>query len=226
LANLVPDSVRITTLGGVDHVEFSVTDLDRTALSRLSARLLVSQRDGDGLIPLDLNPATDLDDDLVTIPKYPGKTNEQFTQLLVSLATSQLEPRDEPYRILDPLCGRGTTTSAAWLAGHHGYGVETDQKAIDAHAAFLTTWLRRKRLKHKISHDPLRRDGKLLGKRLDATVTDPGSGTVLELGILPGDTRDSLALWGKRRFDAVVTDAPYGVVHGSHSDGRRTRNAK
>src|SRR5690606_19148891 len=53
-----------------------------------------------------------------------------------------------------------------------------------------------------------------------------GSGTVLELGILPGDTRDSLALWGKRRFDAVVTDAPYGVVHGSHSDGRRTRNAK
>ncbi|HKN46147.1 MAG TPA: site-specific DNA-methyltransferase, partial [Propionibacteriaceae bacterium] len=38
------------------------------------------------------------------------------------------------------------------------------------------------------------------------------------------------ALFGKRRFDAVVVDAPYGVVHGSRTDvrsisGKRDRSA-
>lgn len=224
-----PDSVRITALGGLDHVEFRApaeSAEDRTALARLRSPLLVSRREGDGLVPLDLPAVSGLDEDLVTIPKYPGKTNEQFTQLLVHLACAQLEARPEPYQILDPLCGRGTTTSCVWLAGHHGYGVEADQKAIDAHAAFLRTWLRRKRLKHKVSNDPLRRDGKVLGRRLEASVTDPTTGSVLQLGILPGDTRDSAALWGKRKFDAVIADAPYGVVHGSNHDGRRTRSAK
>ena len=42
-----------------------------------------------------------------------------------------------------------------------------------------------------------------------------------------GDTRQSAALFGRRRFDAVVTDAPYGVVHGSSTDvrGGRDRSA-
>ena len=35
-----------------------------------------------------------------------------------------------------------------------------------------------------------------------------------------GDTRQSAALFGKRRFDVIATDAPYGVVHGSQTDVR------
>lgn len=219
------ESVRVVPVGGVDHVAFRAP-LDPAALGQLSSRFLLYTTDPeDRLRPLELGPATVLDDDLVTIPKYPGKTNEQFTRLLLAVALSTLDGQPTPYRVLDPLCGRGTTTSCAWLAGHHGYGVEVDHKAIEAHTAFLRTWLRRKRLKHKLSTAPVRRDGANLGTRVDATVTVPSTGATLELGIMPGDTRDSAALWGKRRFDAVVTDAPYGVVHGSHTDKGRSRTA-
>lgn len=218
-----PDSVGTTTLGGVEHVTFRAP-FAPAALARLSSKLLCSARvSGGALLPLDLPPSTVLDDDLLTIPKYQGKTNEQFTRLLLNLAIAPLTPQPKPYEILDPLCGRGTTLSAAWLLSHHGYGVEADQKAIEAHAAFLKTWLRRKRLKHKAELTPVRREGRSLGRRLDATVTSPSTGTTLELGIMPGDARQSPALWGKRRFDAIVTDAPYGVVHGSHTEGSRRR---
>lgn len=219
------DSVRVTSLGGVDHVAFRAP-FDEVALSQLSSRFLLYATDPEArLRPLDLAPASVLDDDLVTIPKYPGKTNEQFTRLMLTVALSLLPGQPTPYKVLDPLCGRGTTTSCCWLAGHHGYGVESDPRAIEAHTAFLRTWLRRKRLKHKVSTAPVRRDGANLGTRLDASVTVPATGTALELGIMPGDTRDSAALWGKRKFDAVVTDAPYGVVHGSHRGASRQRSA-
>lgn len=219
------DSVRVVPVGGVEHVAFRAP-LDPSSLSQLSSRFLLYTTDPEGrLSPLDLPSATVLDDDLVTIPKYPGKTNEQFTRLMLAVALGSLRAQPTPYKVLDPLCGRGTTTSCAWLAGHHGYGVEVDQSAIEAHTAFLRTWLRRKRLKHKVTTSPVRRDGANLGTRLDASVTVPAIDTPLELGIMPGDTRDSASLWGKRRFDAVVTDAPYGVVHGSRSGKDRTRTA-
>lgn len=222
-----PDSVGTLTLGGVDHVSFRAP-YDPGAVARLSSRLLCSAKvSGGALLALDLPRATVLDDDLLTIPKYQGKTNEQFTRLLLNLALATLEPQPKPYEVLDPLCGRGTTLSAAWLLGHHGYGVETDAKAIEAHAGFLKTWLRRKRLKHTAALTPVRREGRSLGKRLDAEATSPVTGARLELAIMPGDARQSAALWGKRKFDAVVTDAPYGIVHGSHEDGpkRRQRTA-
>jgi tRNA G10 N-methylase Trm11 len=65
---------------------------------------------------------------------------------------------------------------------------------------------------------PVRREGKSLGKRFDAEVSVDGH--TMSLGIFTGDTRQSAKLWGKRRFDAIVTDAPYGIVHGSVSDVR------
>ena len=34
---------------------------------------------------------------------------------------------------------------------------------------------------------------------------------------------DSASLFGKKRFDAIITDAPYGVVHGSTTDSASNR---
>lgn len=171
------------------------------------------------LRPVALPRPFTLDDDLVTIPKYQGKTNEQFTQLLVgvTLAAVTREPTG-PRQVLDPLAGRGTTLSTALLLGHDAYGVEGDAKAFEQMASFYKTYLRRKRLKHTADVRPVRRDGKAVGKRFDAEVTtDDGKRT---LSAFTGDTRDSAALFGKKKFDAVVADAPYGVAHGSTTDVR------
>lgn len=211
-------------LAGVDYLAFGADDVAGTRLSTLAAQsgaFALFERSGELLRPVALPRVDRLDDDLVTIPKYQGKTNEQFTRLLlnVTLAAVTREPTG-PRQVLDPMAGRGTTLSTAWLAGHDAFGVEADEKAFEQMAAFYTTWLRRKRLAHKAGVTPVRREGRTIGRRFDATVTLPDG--ALQLTAFTGDTRDSGALFGKKRFDAVVVDAPYGVVHGSHTDVRGT----
>ena len=223
-------AVEPVELAGVGYLRLDLDTLDGSAadaLGRLSAAFAVFRREGDLLRPVPLVRPDRFDDDLVTIPKYPGKTNEQFTRLLVNVTLASRTRRgDDAVSVLDPVCGRGTTLSTALTLGHDAAGVESDTKAVEAYAAFLRTYLRRKRLKHTADLTPVRREGKSLGRRLDVTVTpDRGGSRPLSLSVFTGDTRQSAALWGKRRFDAVVADAPYGVVHGSQGEGGRSRSA-
>ena len=209
-------------LAGVGYLGFSTDDLAPEQLAILagqSTAFALFERQGDLLRPLQLPDVEVLDDDLVTIPKYQGKTNEQFTRLLLNVTLASIERKATgPRQVLDPLAGRGTTLSSALLLGHDGYGVDADEKAFEQMAAFHKTWLRRKRLKHTADIRPVRRDGKAVGKRFDATIKLDDR--TLQLTTFTGDTRDSADLFGKKRFDAIVTDAPYGVVHGSSTDVR------
>jgi hypothetical protein len=222
-------TVEPVEVAGVGYLRLEVDQLDaRTAdaLGRLSATFAVFRREEGLLRPVPLERPDRFDDDLITIPKYPGKTNEQFTRLLVNVTlASSTRSSEAALSILDPMCGRGTTLSTALTLGHDAAGVESDLKAVEAYAAFLRTYLRRKRLKHTADVAPVRREGKTLGRRLDVTVTPQGGGQARTLTVFTGDTRQSALLYGKRRFDAVVLDAPYGVVHASQNDGGRHRSA-
>ena len=143
-----------------------------TVLGRLSATLAVFRRAGDGLYPVPVRPPDWFDDDLVGIPKYPGKTNEQFTRLLVNVtAASATRELGADAVILDPLCGRGTTLSTGWTLGYDVAGVEADRTAVEAYDAFLRGYLRRKRIKHHAEFVPVRREGRSLGRRLSVTAT-------------------------------------------------------
>ena len=66
----------------------------------------------------------------------------------------------------------------------------------------------------------MRREGRSIGRRLDVEIRPEHGERALSLTAFSGDTRQSAALFGKRRFDAVIADAPYGVVHGSRTDVR------
>lgn len=218
--------ISTTTLGTADALRFEADEIDELVLAAQSAHLVSFEETPGGLRPLDIGTTAVLDDDLVTIPKYQGKTNELFTRLLLHLTLSQID-RPGPLEVLDPLAGRGTTLLAAWQAGHHGFGVEADDKSFEALAAYLKTYLRTKRLKHSAQVSPVRRDGRSVGRRLDAEArladatrdqpARPGLPT-LKMTVFTGDTRDSAALFGRKRFDAIVTDAPYGVVHGAEQN--------
>lgn len=215
-----------TTVAGVGYLLFEAPDLQPAHLEQLarqSAAFALFAEQDDSLRPIELPEVDLLDEDLVTIPKYQGKTNEQFTRLLlnVTLAAVLREPTG-PRQVLDPMCGRGTTLSTALLAGHDAYGVETDEKAFEQMASFLKTWLRRKRIKHTADITPVRRQGRSVGKRFDARI-DVGDGS-RAYTVLTGDARSSADLFGKKKFDAIVTDAPYGVVHGASTDSRGKRD--
>lgn len=211
-------------IGGVGYLAFESAASGGALLelvARQSACFAVFEEEGELLRPVRLPQAYVLDDDLVTIPKYQGKTNEQFTQLLlgVTLAAVTREPTG-PRQVLDPLAGRGTTLSTALMLGHDAYGVEGDDKSFEQLASFYKTYLRRKRLKHTADVRPVRRDGRSVGKRFDAEIHT--SGPTLHVTAFTGDTRQSADLFGRKKFDAIVTDAPYGVAHGAVTDVRGT----
>lgn len=211
-------------VAGIGYLAFGAEPLSASELATVasqSAAFALFERSGNLLAPVALPRVDVLDDDLVTIPKYQGKTNEQFTRLLfnVTLAACTREATGRR-QVLDPMAGRGTTLSTALMAGCDAYGVEADAKAFEQMAAFYTTWLRRKRLKHRAGTTSVRRDGKVIGRRFDATLTTGDH--ELTLTAFTGDTRASADLFGRKRFDAVVVDAPYGIVHGSGTDVRGT----
>src|SRR5256714_6117211 len=212
-------------LGGVPYVVFEagLTSADVEYLSNLSSIYALFQIVGDELLrPVSLSPLAWFDDDLITIPKYAGKTNEQFTRLLLNVTVLAGKAAhgmlDRQLTVLDPLCGRGTTLNQALRYGYHAIGIERDGKEVDAYAAFLRTYLKRKRLKHHAELNPVRRDRRLVARRFTATIA--GEQTV---AAFHADTIDARQFLKAGCADVIVADAPYGVAHGSHAGGTRTR---
>lgn len=221
------------TLGGVPYVEFSaepeLTAQDIAQLSRVSAAYalfeLVDPVGGGEptLRPLRLSPPARYDDDLVTILKYPGKTNEQFTQLLLNLTVLATDrggrATDRKLVVLDPLCGRGTTLNVALRYGYDVIGIESDRGQVEAYGAFLRTWLRRKRLKHHVEVAPVRHHGKRVARKLTATLAasrdSHQAGQVERVTVYEADTLRARELLRPGCCDVIVTDTPYGVAHGS-----------
>ncbi len=213
-----------TDLGGVGYLTFSgqLAERDVAHLSNLSAGYALFELvDGELLRPVRLDPLARYDDDLITIPKYAGKTNEQFTKLLlnVTLLASASAPSmmDGGVTVLDPLCGRGTTLNQALMYGYHAIGIELDGKDVDAYAAFLRTWLRRKRIKHSSDLHPVRRDRRTVARRFEAVVGERRAGEPQRVTVYHADTTRARDFLRAGCADVIVADAPYGVAHGSRT---------
>jgi Putative RNA methylase family UPF0020 len=213
-----------TTYLTVEGPELSAASIAR--LSNLSAAYaLFELTDNELLRPVPLTPLDRYDDDLLTILKYSGKTNEQFTKLLlnVTAVASSLtrDGLDRPLRVLDPMCGRGTTLNQALMYGWHASGVDLDRADVDAYATFLRTWLERKRLKHRLNVAQLRVNRKVVGRRLDAETAATrelwDAGATQQVTVLTADTTTVAEHFRRESFDLVVADLPYGVQHGSRN---------
>ncbi|HEY8471383.1 MAG TPA: SAM-dependent methyltransferase [Natronosporangium sp.] len=213
-------------LGGVTYVGFvtdePLTDRDLAYLSNVSsAYALFAVEDGELLRPLPVTPLARYDDDLITIPKYAGKTNEQFTRLLLNVTVLGSdragELLDRRLVVLDPLCGRGTTLNQALMYGYDAIGIEVDGGHVDAYSAFLRTWLRRKRLKHTVELNPVRQEHKRIGRRLVATLAPTKAayrnGDTQRVTVLHADTVQARRLLRAGCCDVIVTDTPYGIAH-------------
>src|SRR5690348_560846 len=220
--------IEVTPLGGVEYLMFSgtLTPRDVSYLSNLSAAYALFERVDDLLRPVTLTPLARYDSDLITIPKYAGKTNEQFTKLVLNLtllaSASAEKMLDGHLTVLDPLCGRGTTLNQALMYGYDAVGVEIDAKDVEAYKLFLQTWLKRKRLKHTADLVPVRRQGRRAARRLEVTLAaskdDHRAGAVQKLTVLNGDTTQLDGLLRSGVADILVADLPYGVAHGSYDD--------
>ncbi|MDP1792617.1 MAG: hypothetical protein Q8K63_00660 [Acidimicrobiales bacterium] len=198
-------------IAGADYLNFDADNLDLAAVARLSVLFALFERRGDALVPVELPAVDRYDDDLLTIPRYTGKTNEQFTKLLLNVTV----PDGGPVTVLDPMAGRGTTLHQAVMYGWDAVGVEIDKKDCEAYRTFFATWLKNKRLPHKAKLEKHRWSVEFAA---DRPALDAGHGRTAVM--INGDSRGLDAYVKKNSVDAIVTDLPYGVRHGSEGERR------
>ena len=189
-------------------------------LSNLHALFAVD--DDDRFRPLPCTPLCHLDEDIVTIQRYAGKTNEAFTHLLVNLALGGADGAldrwmaGERLRLLDPVCGRGTTLNRAALHGIDAFGIELDGRDVAAYDTFVTTWLQDKRFKHTVERSTLRKGREKPAHRVTITYgrsKDPTTHRIID--VVHDDSRSARDHHKARSFDLLVGDLPYGVQHGA-----------
>lgn len=225
------EDVHETEFGGVPYLVFhsdTLTARDLRLLSNLSSLYaLFKVREG-MLEPLPLDRLDRYDDDLVSILKYVGKTNGQFTKLLLNVTMASAFGAERilsgGLKVLDPMCGRGTTLNQAAMYGFDGYGVEVDKRDFEVYGAFVQRWLKDKRLKHQALTSRVKREGRGVGRRtrveFAATKERHRAGDLQVLEVVNTDTVRSGEVFKRRSFDLVVTDAPYGVQHAAVKETR------
>jgi SAM-dependent methyltransferase len=201
----------------------------RIVASSAGALALFEEHPGPGagplLAPVTACPLACHPDDLLTTLKYTGKTNERFTTLMVNLALAasgrgwRAALAGEPVRLLDPLCGRGTTLSQALVYGLHAAGIEARDKDVEAYLGFVRQWLRDRRVKHRSDARTLRRGPSRdrTGRHVTITISSsPGRAQVLDL--IADDTINAGDHLKSSSVDLIVADLPYGVQHASRTD--------
>jgi SAM-dependent methyltransferase len=218
-----------TTLGGVPYLRFRAAELtgaDIRYLANLSSLYALFEIGDDGrLTPVEAPNLDRFGSELLTIQKYPGKTNEDFTKLLLNVTALACDAPQRlltgGLRVLDPLCGRGTTLNQALMYGLDAAGVERESRSFEAYENFLRHWLKESRIKHRAETATVRRNRKALGRRFHVTLGESKEaykkGEHIELTVIRADTAASGEFFRPGGFDLIVTDAPYGVRHGSSS---------
>jgi hypothetical protein len=220
-----------TTIGGVSYVVAELDDEpygpdDLAVLSNLSTMHALFSVEGELLRPQPVHPVQRHDDDLVTIQRYAGKTNEVFTHLLVNLALAASSGGfgrllgDEPLRLLDPVCGRGTTLNRAVLYGIDAIGIDLDQRDVEAYEAFFIAWCKDKRLKHVVERAKLKKGRTAPATRCAVTFgSGKDAGRHRSVQIINDDTARAGEHVKRRSIDLLVCDLPYGVQHGARPAG-------
>jgi len=224
-------------IGGVNYIAFStrepLNESDIQVLSRLSfvyALFILEGQDSPVLHPVMLDSGAVFEDDLVTILKYSGKTNETFTKLLVNIGWLLCDSiKDERVHLLDPVCGRGTTLFQGMIYGFDVSGIELDKIHVEQAVNFLTKYLKTKRYKHKMTKSKMSENGKKLCEitrfETAGTKEDFKAGKALQVNFYRGDTLNTDKFIKKNSVDIIAGDLPYGIQHGSSTKtGSFTRN--
>jgi hypothetical protein len=101
------------------------------------------------------------------------------------------------------------------MYGYDGLGIDVDGKDFDLYSAFIRTYLKRKRLKHRAEVTPVRKDKKTLARRLSVSI-----GGETSLTVYHADTTQAREFLKGGVADIIVTDLPYGVTHGARTPGK------
>lgn len=157
---------------------------------------------------------------MVKILKYTGKTNEQFTRLMVNLGLSACQTNSEKITLCDPMCGKGTTLYEGFIRGFDVRGIEINAKWAQEIQTYVRRFLKEGRFKHRAEKlSRLNARGKKFadGFQVEAAFTKDAfkAGDTQFFQMFHADTRKANLLIKNKSIDMIVSDLPYGVQHGS-----------
>lgn len=204
-------------IGAMDFLNVEVTEAELPKLASLACIQGFFCRQGSQLLPLAIEPQFALHEDFVFGSKYRGKTHELLTQLLVNTALRYSQQKPGPkVKLLDPMCGRGTTLLWAMRYGMRSKGIEQDAGAPAEVRRHLKKWCKLHRQKHRLKDGSVSGSGS--GKKAARFLEFSAAGT--DLRIVTGDASDCRTLLNGERFDMIVSDLPYGVQHLTRTGAR------
>lgn len=212
-------------MGGATFLTFEaakLTERDMRMLSQLASIYMLFAMEDGKLTPLARTHPNYIGEDLPALLKYKGKTNEMFTDtmLTMALAASAFMPvHDSQLVVCDPMAGRGTTLMLALRRGYHGVGIEIGKADVKEAADYMTRYLEFHRIKYKRTDSALTVRGQVGGRENKFVFSDSAEhfkdGDTRTLRLICGDTREAAALLKPNSVHLMVTDAPYGVQKGT-----------
>ena len=217
--------VRPVEMGGAAFLTFDcdhLTQRDVRMLSELASVYVMFTMEDAQMVPMESAHPNYIGEDLPALLKYKGKTNEMFTDAMITmaLASSAFMPvHDSQLIVCDPMAGRGTTMMLALRRGYHGVGIEIGKADVKECCDYMTRYLEYHRIKHKRSETSLIVRGKCGGRETKFVLSDTAEhfkdGDTRTLRMICGDTRDAAALLKPQSVHLMVTDIPYGVQKGT-----------
>ncbi len=215
------------TLSGIELFCFELETLSETtlkALLQLSSNHILFEIHGDLLKPLNETKVPYFKTDLSSILKYSGKTNEDFTGMMINVgifSSKFAKAFDTPLQILDPMCGRGTTLYQGLIMGYNVSGIEINPRECDEIDKYLKRYLRFHKYKHDASHQTIVVDKKKKGKKYTIetanTIENFKAKDRRKIQYASGNTLDINDYYKKDSFHVIATDIPYGVQHSGTS---------
>ena len=217
--------VRPVEMGGAAFLTFDcdhLTQRDVRMLSELASVYVMFTMEDAQMVPMESAHPNYIGEDLPALLKYKGKTNEMFTDAMITmaLASSAFMPvHDSQLIVCDPMAGRGTTMMLALRRSYNAVGVEISRGDVKEACDYLTRYLEYHRIKHKRSETSLTVRGKCGGRETKFVLSDTAEhfkdGDTRTLRMICGDTRDAAALLKPQSVHLMVTDIPYGVQKGT-----------
>ena len=218
----------VESIAGEPFLVFETNNLSQGAwreLSRHSSVCLAAQvLDNGALVPLERDVQTFLPDDLPHVLKYKGKTNADFTYMMLhcAKAASSFASVQEPLRVFDPMCGKATTLFCALCEGYDAVGMDMDHKALQEADSYLERSLKMHRIKHKRSQQSRTVGGgsvKSVTYQAAANAQAMRGGETLSLELMQADAVKCAEILKAGSVHLIVSDLPYGVQHAPKEGG-------
>ena len=218
----------VRALAGEPFLVFEAGEIPADAWSQLSGHsgiCLAARLEGKGLIPLERSLLSPLPEDLPQVLKYKGKTNADFTYLMLhcARAVSAFARSGQRLTVLDPMCGKGTTLFCALCEGMDAVGVETDARSLQEADQYLERALKWHRVNHKRTLKSCTLPGggsaKLVEYEAAATAQSLREGGAQHLKMLQGDAARAREMLRPASVHLIVSDLPYGVQHAPRESG-------